>query len=152
MGEDQTINLPQLVLILLIGGFAVRYFFFSAPQSPGQSSSSNRSGVRVREADVNQIQQMFPQIPRRTIMWDLQRNGGNIAATTERILTGRGLEEVSYLCINTDGYYKSQPIQILTPYSHHRVSSHLRHLLHRHLLHKQAQAHGQRHRSHPSLT
>jgi coupling of ubiquitin conjugation to ER degradation protein 1 len=28
-------------------------------------------------------------------MWDLQRNGGNIAATTERILSGRGLEEVS---------------------------------------------------------
>jgi len=25
-------------------------------------------------------------------MWDLQRNGGNVAATTERILSGRGLE------------------------------------------------------------
>jgi hypothetical protein len=28
-------------------------------------------------------------------MWDLQRNGGSVAATTERILTGRGLETVS---------------------------------------------------------
>jgi coupling of ubiquitin conjugation to ER degradation protein 1 len=28
-------------------------------------------------------------------MWDLQRNGGNVAATTERILSGRGLEVVS---------------------------------------------------------
>lgn len=25
-------------------------------------------------------------------MWDLQRNGGNVVATTERILSGRGLE------------------------------------------------------------
>ena len=29
-------------------------------------------------------------------MWDLQRNGGSVAATTERILTGRGLETVSW--------------------------------------------------------
>jgi len=41
---------------------------------------------------VERIQQMFPQVGRRLIMWDLQRNGGNIAATTERILSGRGLE------------------------------------------------------------
>jgi len=27
-------------------------------------------------------------------MWDLQRNGGNLAATTERMLSGRGLETV----------------------------------------------------------
>ncbi|KFY93866.1 hypothetical protein V498_04203 [Pseudogymnoascus sp. VKM F-4517 (FW-2822)] len=93
MADDQTINLPQLVIILLLGGFAVRYFFFSTPQSPGQQSTSSRGGVRVRDADVDRVQQMFPQVGRRTIMWDLQRNGGNIAATTERILSGRGLEE-----------------------------------------------------------
>lgn len=57
--------------------------------------------MRVREADVDRVQQMFPQVGRRTIMWDLQRNGGNIAATTERILS-RGLEEVSYLLITAD--------------------------------------------------
>lgn len=38
---------------------------------------------------------MFPQIGRREIQWDLQRNGGSPAATTERILSGRGLEVVS---------------------------------------------------------
>lgn len=38
---------------------------------------------------------MFPQVSRRSIMWDLQRNGGNVVATTERILSGRGLEVVS---------------------------------------------------------
>ena len=42
------------------------------------------------------MQQMFPQVARRSIMWDLQRNGGSVAATTERILSGRGLEEVSW--------------------------------------------------------
>ncbi|PQE15424.1 hypothetical protein CJF31_00008948 [Rutstroemia sp. NJR-2017a BVV2] len=31
-------------------------------------------------------------VSRRSIMWDLQRNGGNVVATTERILSGRGLE------------------------------------------------------------
>lgn len=35
---------------------------------------------------------MFPQVSRRSVMWDLQRNGGNVVATTERILSGRGLE------------------------------------------------------------
>jgi len=35
---------------------------------------------------------MFPQLSRRDIMWDLQRNGGNVAATTERVLSGRALE------------------------------------------------------------
>lgn len=30
-------------------------------------------------------------------MWDLQRNGGSVAATTERVLTGRGLEVVSFI-------------------------------------------------------
>jgi hypothetical protein len=44
---------------------------------------------------VERVQQMFPQVSRRSIMWDLQRNGGNVVATTERILSGRGLEEVS---------------------------------------------------------
>jgi len=88
----QTINIPQLLLVLLIGGLAVRYFFFSGPSSRASRANSSANNTRAREADVERIQQMFPQIPRRTIMWDLQRNGGNIAATTERILSGRGLE------------------------------------------------------------
>jgi hypothetical protein len=149
MGEDQTINLPQLVLILLIGGFAVRYFFFSAPQSPGQAPASSRGGIRVREADVDRIQQMFPQVPRRTIMCDLQRNGGSIAATTERILSGRGLEEVSSLYINT--LYVAS-CQILTPYSHHRLFDHPCRQLQHHLPLNQAQAQEQGRQSQPSLT
>merc|ERR1711964_703336 len=90
---DQTINLPHLDLILPLGGLAIRFFFFSAASSGTQSRNSNSaSNVRAREADVERIQQMFPQVSRRSIMWDLQRNGGNVVATTERILSGRGLE------------------------------------------------------------
>lgn len=151
MGDDQTINLPQLVLIILLGGFAVRYFFFSTPQSPDQPSASSRGGVRVREADVDRVQQMFPQVPRRTIMWDLQRNGGNIAATTERILSGRGLEEVSYLHIASKLCIIATAQQ-LTPYSRHRLSDHQCQRLQRLLLRKPAQAQGPRHQNHPSLT
>lgn len=35
---------------------------------------------------------MFPQLDRRSIAWDLHRNGGNVAGTSERILSGRGLD------------------------------------------------------------
>lgn len=41
---------------------------------------------------VEQVAAMFPQLDRRTIAWDLQRNGGNVSATTERVLAGRGLD------------------------------------------------------------
>ena len=39
---------------------------------------------------------MFPQLDRRAIAWDLSRNGGNVGATTERVLEGRDLEVVSF--------------------------------------------------------
>ncbi|TVY91858.1 Coupling of ubiquitin conjugation to ER degradation protein [Lachnellula willkommii] len=96
--SDQTINMPQLILILVLGGLAIRYFFFSSNSNSNGPSTGPRGGatsannVRAREADVERIQQMFPQVSRRSIMWDLQRNGGNVVATTERVLSGRGLE------------------------------------------------------------
>jgi hypothetical protein len=95
---DQTIGLPQLVLILLLGGLAIRFFFFSTNSGSQTRSSNSANNIRAREADVERIQQMFPQVSRRSIMWDLQRNGGNVVATTERILSGRGLEVVGPLC------------------------------------------------------
>ena len=96
--SEQTINVPQLIIIILLGGLALRYFFFS-PSSSAASSSSGLNGNRAREQDVETVQQMFPQVARRSIMWDLQRNGGSVAATTERILSGRGLEEVSWFLL-----------------------------------------------------
>ncbi len=91
---DQTINIPQLLLILVLGVVGIRYFFFSSSNSATRAAATTNN-VRAREADVERIQQMFPQVSRRSIMWDLQRNGGNVVATTERILSGRGLETVS---------------------------------------------------------
>ncbi|KAF2455094.1 hypothetical protein BDY21DRAFT_290299 [Lineolata rhizophorae] len=106
--SEQTLNIPQLLAVALIGFFALRWLF-SASSSGGDRNNNGggvggRGGVasrrggagggafRVDPAHVDQIQQMFPQLDRRDIMWDLQRNGGNIAATTERVLSGRGLE------------------------------------------------------------
>jgi len=89
---DQTINIPQLILILVLGALAIRYFFYSSNANAPLQGRNGANNLRAREADVERIQQMFPQISRRSIMWDLQRNGGNVVATTERILSGRGLE------------------------------------------------------------
>ncbi|KAL8910278.1 MAG: hypothetical protein Q9171_004401 [Xanthocarpia ochracea] len=86
---QQTLNLPSLFFVLILVGLSIRYFFFSS------SSADTRSSNRGRGADpaqVDQIQQMFPQLNRRDIQWDLQRNGGSVQATTERVLGGRGLE------------------------------------------------------------
>lgn len=103
MPTNDPLPLPQLLVALLLGGLAIRFFFFSSSSSAsndGDASTGPPSRTRpnrVREADVLTVLQMFPQLQRRSVMWDLMRNGGNVAATTERILTGRGLENVSFL-------------------------------------------------------
>lgn len=84
---NEQINVPSLVVVLVLSGLIIRYLFFS-PTTPTLARDA-MSAQRSREAAVERIQQMFPQVDRRTILWDLQRNGGNIAATTERILAGR---------------------------------------------------------------
>ena len=50
-------------------------------------------------------------------MWDLQRNGGNVAATTERILSGRGLETVRLraLSLRIDELTFRKPPQTFQP-------------------------------------
>jgi coupling of ubiquitin conjugation to ER degradation protein 1 len=86
MSDDQ-ISLPYFLIILVILGLIVRYLFFNG--SSTQSVRSPESFLRSREVAVERIQQMFPQAERRAILWDLQRNGGNLQNTTERILAGR---------------------------------------------------------------
>ena len=61
------------------------------PGAPGPSSSSTSRGRQIDITRVDQVSAMFPQLDRRAIAWDLQSNGGNVAATTERVLSGRGL-------------------------------------------------------------
>ncbi|KAK7927202.1 hypothetical protein PG985_004200 [Apiospora marii] len=88
---DEQISLPSLILIVVLGGLAVRYFFFSSgtPSTGQQQPRDAAAAARTREAAVERIQQMFPQLDRRAILWDLQRTGGSISATTERVLSGR---------------------------------------------------------------
>lgn len=99
---EQTLNIPQLVAVLLVGFLIFRWFFSaSSSQSNANSNDASRpqdsrnAGRRADPRHIEQIAQMFPQVGRREIQWDLQRNGGSPAATTERILSGRGLEVVS---------------------------------------------------------
>ncbi|KAI1450233.1 hypothetical protein F5Y02DRAFT_367985 [Annulohypoxylon stygium] len=86
---DEQVSLTSLILIIVLGGLIIRYLFFSPASQPPRTTRDAQSASRAREAAVERIQQMFPQVDRRTILWDLHRNGGNIAATTERILSGR---------------------------------------------------------------
>ena len=88
---NEQINVPSLVVILVLSGLIVRYLFFSpsAPPQQQRPSRDSASVLRSREAAAERILQMFPQVDRRTVLWDLQRTGGSIAATTERILAGR---------------------------------------------------------------
>jgi len=92
MYEDEpSINIPSLLTLAVVSFFVIRWIINRDSGSTATGSSRVRGRV-IDPAQVDQISQMFPQLDRRDIMWDLQRNGGSIAATTERILTGRGLD------------------------------------------------------------
>jgi hypothetical protein len=90
--EEATLSIPSLALVAFLSFFIIRYFISSRSADGG--AGSRRSGQRFTVAQVEQVAQMFPQLSRQDIMWDLHRNGGSVAATTERVLGGRGLERV----------------------------------------------------------
>ncbi len=101
---QQSLNIPQLIVFLLITALAIRWLisFWTGGNGEGGSSSGSSSQARtgaarrrVDERHIEQVQAMFPQYNRREIFWDLMRNGGSVQATTERILGGRGLDAVS---------------------------------------------------------
>lgn len=94
MQEDEpSLNISSLLTLAVVSFFVLRWFFNRDEGSSAGGRPRGRGNV-VDPAQVEQISQMFPQLSTRDIMWDLQRNGGSVAATTERILTGRGLETV----------------------------------------------------------
>lgn len=93
--EEPSLNIPSLLTLAVVSFFVLRWFLNRDGGEAGPGSSRSRPRGTVDPAQVEQISQMFPQLSAREIMWDLQRNGGSVAATTERILTGRGLEVVS---------------------------------------------------------
>lgn len=90
---EQTLNIPQIIVFGLIAVLAFRWFFAKKPAS--QAAAQSDEQLRRLAGKVDQLAQMFPQLDRRHIAYDLARNGGNMAATSERVLTGRGLEVVS---------------------------------------------------------
>ncbi|KZM27815.1 uncharacterized protein EKO05_0011015 [Ascochyta rabiei] len=87
---EQSINIPQVIVFAVVA-FLVYRWYSSKPSANGTRPTANRS-VRINPAQIDTIAQMFPQLNRRDIAWDLQRNGGNAAATTERVLSGRTLD------------------------------------------------------------
>ncbi|KAF7712401.1 Ubiquitin system component Cue domain-containing protein [Penicillium ucsense] len=89
--DEPSLNIPSLLTLAVVSFFVLRWFL-NRDDSPPSGGRPRGRGNAVDPAQVEQIIQMFPQLSVREIMWDLQRNGGSVAATTERILTGRGLE------------------------------------------------------------
>ena len=98
--QQQTLSIPSLILFAALSALAIRYFFFSP--SSTSANGTPRNSRTANPAHVEQIAQMFPQISRRDIMWDLQRNGGSVAATTERILSRGSLDTVSIKISTSD--------------------------------------------------
>ncbi|KLJ13883.1 protein neuralized [Blastomyces silverae] len=90
---EPSLNIPSLLTLAVFSFFVIRWFFGrNGALSSSDAAQRRGGGRRVDPAHVEQLSQMFPQLDRRDIMWDLQQNGGSMAATTERLLSGRGLE------------------------------------------------------------
>ncbi|KAH7382720.1 AMFR protein-like protein [Phaeosphaeria sp. MPI-PUGE-AT-0046c] len=89
---EQSVNIPQVLVFLVVIFLASRWYFSKPSASTSGTSTRAPTRPRLNHAQIDQIAQMFPQASRRDIAWDLQRNGGNAAATTERVLSGRGLD------------------------------------------------------------
>jgi hypothetical protein len=119
---EPSVNIPSLVTLAVISFFVIRWFLNRNNPDTANAVVAQARGRIIDPAQVEQISQMFPQLNRRDIMWDLQRNGGSVPATTERILTGRGLDTVStssltayggglipLTCFNTDWLSSSLP-------------------------------------------
>lgn len=92
---EQSVNIPQVLVFIVVTFLAVRWYFSKPAAAGTRAPTSNRSTRQINPAQIDQLTSMFPQLSRRDIAWDLQRNGGNVAATTERVLSGRGLDTVS---------------------------------------------------------
>ncbi|KAI6091333.1 hypothetical protein F4821DRAFT_226951 [Hypoxylon rubiginosum] len=86
---DEQVSLTSLILIVVVGGLIIRYLFFSPASPPPRPPRDAQSAIRAREAMVQRVQEVCPHIDRRTIIWDFQRHGGNVATTVERILSGQ---------------------------------------------------------------
>ena len=106
-GSSPSIGIPQLAACLLIGYLFFRWYNSSPPpasSATGSASSSAAAAAHRRPPtaqDLARLQQraevvhgMFPQISLSAIKWELQKNGGSVEITTEKILAQGFLPEV----------------------------------------------------------
>jgi len=92
---EQTLNIPQILVFVVVTVLAVRWYLSKPANNATRPVAATRPAPRISPAQIDQVAHMFPQLERRAIAWDLSRNGGNVAATTEKVLSGRALETVS---------------------------------------------------------
>lgn len=98
-----TLNIPSLLAFALLSFLAIRYFFFS--RSSGSTTTTSNTTLPPQShrpspatpARIDSIAAMFPQLDRRSIEWDLLRNGGSVTATTERVLRHGRLGTVGFM-------------------------------------------------------
>lgn len=101
------IGFPQLAACLLIGYLFFRWYNSSPPppNTGTEFTSSSTAAVASRRPlsaqDLARLQNraeivhgMFPQISLSSIKWELQKNGGSVEITTEKILAQGFLPEV----------------------------------------------------------
>ncbi|GAA93432.1 uncharacterized protein L969DRAFT_96044 [Mixia osmundae IAM 14324] len=74
---------------------ALRYFTSQAASAGATTASDGRGGRRrqVRQSEIEQVQAMFPQVSLAAIKYDLERQGGSVESTCERILREGRLPE-----------------------------------------------------------
>ncbi|KAF1980280.1 hypothetical protein BU23DRAFT_495672 [Bimuria novae-zelandiae CBS 107.79] len=87
---EQTLNIPQILVFLVVTVLVARWWLNKPGAAATPTLAANR---RINPAQIDQLAQIFPQLDRRTIAWNLQRNGGNPQAITETMLGGRSLQE-----------------------------------------------------------
>jgi coupling of ubiquitin conjugation to ER degradation protein 1 len=92
---EQTLNIKNMLIVVVLTALAVRWFMSKPANNAARPVAASRSGPRVSPAQIDQVASMFPQLDRRAVAWDLSRNGGNVSATTEKVLSGRALDTVS---------------------------------------------------------
>ncbi|KAF3922801.1 hypothetical protein AA313_de0209641 [Arthrobotrys entomopaga] len=93
------IGIPQIILGVIAIAIFYRWFTSSSPSGPEAvaSNSGRRSrtsnGPPVNADAVEALRAMFPQVSAAAIRWDLERNGGRLETTTEKILSEGTLPE-----------------------------------------------------------
>ncbi|RVD90018.1 uncharacterized protein DFL_001001 [Arthrobotrys flagrans] len=89
-----SIGIPQLIFCAIVAALFYRYVL-SPPQASGGSgpTSGRRPRATVSQTDIDSVRVMFPQISVAAIRWELEKNGGSVPATTEKILNDGFLPE-----------------------------------------------------------